>query len=63
MVSVIVIEPKVRGLKYGRERLIFKGDKIRSTISFGGEVKPPVHVVRFCAMLKAAEEYDRATYS
>jgi len=31
---------QVRGFKPGRSRLIFKGEKILSTPSFGGEVKP-----------------------
>jgi hypothetical protein len=38
--SLVVIAPKVRGLKPGRGRLIFKGDKVRSRTAFGGEVKP-----------------------
>jgi hypothetical protein len=31
--------------------------KIRSTSSFGGEVKPSVHVVRFYGMLKIPADY------
>jgi hypothetical protein len=41
-VKVPATGPKVRGLKPGRGRWVFKGDKIRSTISFGVEVKPSV---------------------
>jgi hypothetical protein len=40
MVCVLGTEPKIRGFKPGRGRRIFKGNKIRSTTSFGGEVKP-----------------------
>jgi hypothetical protein len=40
LVIVLAIGLNVRGFKFGRGRLIFKGDKIRSTTSFGGEVKP-----------------------
>jgi hypothetical protein len=38
--NVLATGPKVRGFKPGRGQWIFKGDKIRSTTSFGGEVKP-----------------------
>jgi hypothetical protein len=40
VVIVPATGPKVRGLKHGQRRWIFKGDKIRSTTSFGGEVNP-----------------------
>jgi hypothetical protein len=40
MVSVIPVGPEVSGFSPGRSRWIFKGDKIRGTPSFGGEVKP-----------------------
>jgi len=33
----------------GRSRRIFKGEKILSTLSFGGEVKPSVPCRRFAA--------------
>jgi hypothetical protein len=49
VVSVLATGPKVRGFKPGRGRWIFKGDKIRSTPSFGGEVKPSVPCRRFTA--------------
>jgi hypothetical protein len=42
MISVLAIESKVRGFKSGRERRILRPIKIRSTPSFGGEVKPSV---------------------
>jgi hypothetical protein len=37
---VSVLGPKVRGFRSSQGRRIFKGDTIRSTSSFGGEVKP-----------------------
>jgi hypothetical protein len=40
MVIVLATEPKVRWFKSGRARWIFKDDKVRSTTSFGGEIKP-----------------------
>jgi hypothetical protein len=39
MVIVLAIGPKVRGFKPGLGQWIFKGEKIRSTTSFEGEVK------------------------
>ena len=39
----------VRGFKPGRSRRIFHGEKILSTPSFGGEVKPSVPCRRFTA--------------
>jgi len=40
--SVLAFNTQVRGLKPGRSRRIFKGEKILSTPSFGEEVKPSV---------------------
>ena len=40
---------QVRGFKPGRSRRTFKGEKILSTPSFGGEVKPSVPCRRFAA--------------
>ena len=40
---------QVRGFKPGRSRRIFKGEKILSTPSFGGDVKPSVPYRRFAA--------------
>jgi hypothetical protein len=39
MVSVLAIEPKVRGFKSGRGDGFFRAIEIRSTSSMGGEVK------------------------
>jgi len=43
---------QVRGFKLGRSRRIIKGEKILSTPSFGGEVKPSVPCRRFAACKK-----------
>jgi hypothetical protein len=58
MVSVLAIGPKVRGSKPGRGQWIFNGDKIRSTPSFGGKVKP--HVI-FYSMLKSLPTMNKDT--
>jgi hypothetical protein len=36
---VLAFGTQVRGFKTGRSRQIFQGEKILSTLSFGGEVK------------------------
>ena len=45
--SVLAFSTQVLGFKPGRNRRIFKGEKILSTPSFGGEVKPSVPCRRF----------------
>jgi hypothetical protein len=47
--SVLAFSTQVRGFKPGWSRRIFKGVKILSTPSFGGEVKPSVSCRRFVA--------------
>ena len=47
--SVLAFGTQVRGFKPGRSRRIFQGEKILSTPSFGGEVKPSVPCRRFTA--------------
>ena len=47
--SVLAFRTQVRGFKPGRSRRIFRGEKILSTPSFGGEVKPSVPCRRFTA--------------
>ena len=47
--SVLAFSTQVRGFKPGRSRRIFQGEKILSTPSFGGEVKPSVPRRRFAA--------------
>jgi hypothetical protein len=47
--SVLAFSTQVRGFKLSRSLRIFKGEKILSTPSFGGEVKPSVPCRRFAA--------------
>jgi len=53
--SVLAFGTQVRGFKPGRSRRIFKGEKIFSTPSFGGEVKPSVPCRRFAACKRSLE--------
>jgi hypothetical protein len=46
---VLASSTQVRGFKPGRSRRIFQGEKIPSTPSFRGEVKPAVPCRRFAA--------------
>jgi len=52
---VLAFGTQVRGFKPGRSRRIFKGEKILSTPSFGGEVKPSVPCRRFAACKRSLE--------
>jgi hypothetical protein len=58
VVSVLAIGLMVRGFKPVRGRWILKDDKIHSKPSFGAEVKPLAHVVRFCGLLKNPSKYE-----
>jgi len=53
--SVLAFGTQVRGFKLGRSHRIFKGKKILSTPSFGGEVKPSVPYRRFAACKRSLE--------
>ena len=53
--SVPAFGTQVRGFKPGRSRRIFKGEKLLSTPSFGGEVKPSVPCRRFAACKRSLE--------
>ena len=53
--SVLAFGAQVRGFKTGRSLRIFKGEKILSTPSFGGEVKPSVPCRRFAACKRSLE--------
>jgi len=53
--SVLAFGTQVRGFKPGRSRRIFKGEKILSTLSFGGEVKPWVPCHKFAACKRSLE--------
>ena len=62
--SVLAFSTQVRGFKPGRSRRIFKGEKILSTPSFGGEVKPSVPCRRFAACKKSLNvEWKSTTFS
>jgi hypothetical protein len=52
VVSVLATGPKGRGFTPGRGDGFLRAIKIRSTPSFGWEVKPEVLVVRFYGILK-----------
>jgi hypothetical protein len=62
VVIVLAIVPKVHGFKPGRGQWIFKNDKIRSTTSFGGEVKPSLSCRNILLHLYNPAEYDRDTW-
>jgi len=53
--SVLAFGTQVRGFKPGRSLRIFKGEKILSMPSFGGEVKPSVPCRRFAACKRYLE--------
>ena len=53
--SVLAFGTQVHGFKPGRSRRIFKGEKILSTPSFGGEVKPSVPCRRFAECKRSLE--------
>ena len=53
--SVLAFGTQVRRFKPGRSRRIFKGEKILSMPSFGGEVKPSAPCHRFAACKRSLE--------
>jgi hypothetical protein len=53
--SVLAFGTQVRGFKPSRSRWIFKREKILSTPSFGGEVKPSVPCRRFAACKRSLQ--------
>jgi hypothetical protein len=53
--SVLAFGTQVSGFKPDRSRRIFKGEKIFSTPSFGGEVKPSDPYRRFAARKRSLE--------
>jgi len=61
-VSVLASSTQVRGFKSGQSRRIFKGKKILSTPSFGGEVKPPVPCRRFAACKNSLNVAWKSTF-
>ena len=54
-VSVLAFVTQIRRFKPGRNVGFFKGEKILSTPSFGGEVKPSVPCRRFAACKRSLE--------
>jgi hypothetical protein len=61
MVIVLITGPKISRFKPSGERCIFKGVKIRSTSSFGGEVKPSAPCRNILRHVKDPFRYDRDT--
>ena len=59
---MLAFSTQVRGFKPGRSRRIFKGEKILSTPSFGGEVKPSVPCRRFAACTKSLNVVWKSTF-
>ena len=53
---------QVRGFKPGQSCRIFKGEKILSTPSFGGEVKPSVPCRRFAACKRPLNVAWKSTF-
>jgi hypothetical protein len=53
--SVLAFGAQVHGCKPGRIHWIFKGEKILSAPSFGGEVKPSVPCRRFAACKRSLQ--------
>jgi hypothetical protein len=59
VVIVLVVGLKLRGFKTGRGRWICKGNKIGSTTSFGGEVKPSAPCRKILRHVKDSLRCDR----
>ena len=61
-VSVLASGTQVCGFKPSRSCRIFKGEKILSTPSFGGEVKPSVPCCRFAACKRSLNVAWKSTF-
>jgi hypothetical protein len=59
MLSVLASGPKVRGFKLGLGDVILRAIKIRSTPSFGGEVKPSDQCQDFSACRKITSKCEQ----
>jgi hypothetical protein len=59
---VLAFGTQVRGFKPGRSRRIFSGEKILSTPSFGGEVKPSVSCRALRHVKEAKSDVEVATF-
>jgi hypothetical protein len=60
--SVLPLSTQVCGFKPGRPVRIFQGEKIISTPSFGGEVKPSVPCRRFAACKRSLNVTWKLTF-
>ena len=60
--GVLAFSTQVRGFKPGRSHRIFKGEKILSTPSFRGEVKPSVPCRRFAACKRSLNVAWKSTF-
>jgi len=60
--SVLAFSTQVRGFKPSRSHQIFKGEKILSTPSFGGEVKPSVPCRRVVACKRSLNITWKSTF-
>ena len=60
--SVLAFSTQVHGFKPNRSRRIFKGEKILSMPSFGGEVKPSVPCHRFAACKRSLNVTWKSTF-
>jgi hypothetical protein len=52
VVARLALDPRFASLNPAADDGLLRVIEIRSTTSFGGEVKPSVHVIRFYDMLK-----------
>jgi hypothetical protein len=59
MVSMLAIGPEDCGFKPGQGNGFLRVIKMCSMPSFGKEVKPSPHVVRFYCMLKIPSKYEQ----
>jgi hypothetical protein len=63
MVSVLALDPKVNGFKPGRGDGFLTATKIRSTPSFGGEVKPEAPCRKIYGMQKITCKYEEKYFA
>jgi hypothetical protein len=59
--NVLTTKPKIRGFEPGRGLWILKGEKIRGTTSFGGEVQLSVPCHKILRPVKEIYEYESDT--
>jgi hypothetical protein len=61
VVSVLVIRPKIRGFKPGKDDGFLRALKFRHTTSFGWEIKLSVPCRKVLRHVKEPYEYERDT--